>query len=235
MYTYTNVHTYCLTCIYTIVYIYLTCMYIHIYIGGEGLARELMVITGLSAQELVDIARACFSTNGGRAAGIAGDERLAATGIETRGRRPVANAADVAEVVMGSEAWDAYKNNNFKTMHGPRKPQGSRATTKRLKDRKLQLKGSLEGWTLQIEPEHFAGTDTKWTMDQPLTWLPPDGNVNHRHLETLGNMISEAFHQHKMKMYNEEKKVKKSFTAAESSEWNGDKSVHGADFFKPNK
>jgi len=199
------------------------------------MARELMAITGLSARELVDIARAARSSVGGRAANVAGAERLAATGIETRGRRPVANAADVAEVVMGSEAWDVYKNSNYKSMHGPRKPQGSVATAKRVKERKLKLKGSLEGWTLQIEPEHFAGTDTQWTMDQHLTWLPPDGNVNHRHLETLGNMISEAFHQHKMKMYTEAKKVKKSFTAAESSEWNGDKSVHGADFFKPNK
>jgi len=199
------------------------------------MARELMAITGLSAQELVNMARSAFSTTGGRASATVNAERLAATGIELRGRRPVADAADLAEAVMGSEAWDAYKNSKYKSMHGPRKPQGSVATAKRVKERKLKLKGSLAGWTLQIEPEHFAGADTHWTMDQPLTWLPPDGNVNHRHLETLGNMISEAFYQHKMKMSDAAKKVKKSSTAAEASDWNGDTSVHGADFFKPNK
>jgi len=197
--------------------------------------NELMAITGLSAQELVNIARSAFGAAGGRAMAIVTVERLAATGIETRGRRPVADAADLAEAVMGSEAWDAYKNSKYKSMHGPRKPQGSALTAKRVKERKLKLKGSLTGWTLQIEPEHFAGADTQWTMDQPLTWLPPDGNVNHKHLETLGNMISEAFYQHKMKMSDLAKKVKKSSTAAEASDWNGDTSVHGADFFKPNK
>ena len=118
-------------------------------------------------------------------------------------------------------------------MHGPRKPHGSTATAKHVKERTLKLKGSLAGWTLQVEPEHFECADTRWTMDQPLTWLPPDGNVNHEHLETLGNMISEAFHQHKLKMYDLARKFKKSSTVAEASDWIGDKSVHGADFFKP--
>ena len=199
------------------------------------MARELMAITGLSAQELVNMARSAFSTTGGRASATVNAERLAATGIELRGRRPVADAADLAEAVMGSEAWDAYKNSKYKSMHGPRKPQGSTLTAKRVKERKLKLKGSLAGWTLQIEPEHFAGADTQWTMDQPLTWLPPDGNVNHEHLETLGNMISEAFHQHKAKMLDLAKKAKKSSTVAEASQWIGDQSVLGADFFNPKK
>jgi len=194
-----------------------------------------MAITGLSAQELVNIVRAAAGSAGGRASADASVARAAATGIETRGRRPVANAADLAEAVMGSEAWDVYKNSEYKSMYGSRKPQGSRLTNKRVKERKLKLKGSLAGWTLQIEPEHFAGADTQWTMDQPLTWLPPDGNVNHEHLETLGNMISEAFHQHKQTKWDITKKNKKSSTAAEASDWNGDKSVHGTDFFKPNK
>jgi len=56
------------------------------------------------------------------------------------------------------------------------------------------------------------------------------------HLETLGNMISEAFHQHKVKMRDATRKtVKKSSTAAEGTDWNGVTSVHGADFFKPKK
>jgi len=107
------------------------------------------------------------------------------------------------------------------------------ATKKRVKERKLKLKGSLAGWTLQVEPEHFAGADTHWTMDQALTWLPPDGNVNHEHLETLGNMISEAFYQHNMKVFDAAKYAKKTSAAAKGSEWIGDTSV-GADFFKPN-
>ena len=194
-----------------------------------------MAMTGLSARELVNIARAAFGSVGGRASAAASCARAAATGIETRGRRPVANAADLAEAVMGSEAWDIYKNSAYKSMHGPRKPHGNVPTKKRVKARKLNLKGSLAGWTLQIQPEHFAGEDTQWTMDQSLTWLPPDGNVNHAHLETLGNMISEAFHQHKMKMYDLAKKAKKSSTVAQASDWIGDTSVRGADFFKPKK
>jgi len=139
------------------------------------------------------------------------------------------------EAVMGSEAWTAYKNTEYKSMHGPRKPQGSNAVKKRTKERRSNLGSTLEGWTLQNEPDHFAGTDTLWTMDETLRWLPPDGDVNHMHLETLGNMISEAFHQHKMNMRDAVKKVKKSSTAAEASDWNGVTSVHGADFFKPKK
>jgi len=48
-------------------------------------------------------------------------------------------------------------------------------------------------------------------------------------------MISEAFYQHKANIKNAAVAVKKSSTAAEASDWNGDTSVHGADFFKPNK
>ena len=48
-------------------------------------------------------------------------------------------------------------------------------------------------------------------------------------------MISEAFYQHKAKMRDAAKTVKKSSTAAEASDWNGVTSVHGADFFKPKK
>ena len=119
-------------------------------------------------------------------------------------------------------------------MTGPRKPEGSAACAKRTKERKLELGSSLAGWTLQNEPEHFAGTDTHWTMEQTLTWLPPDGDVNNMHLETLGNMISEAFHQHKVKMRDAARYiVKTSSTTAEVTDWNGFPSVHGADFFKP--
>ena len=52
-------------------------------------------------------------------------------------------------------------------------------------------------WSLQHDPERFAGQDTLWNMDHILTWLPPNGDVTGEHVETLGNLISEAFHQHK--------------------------------------
>jgi len=77
-------------------------------------------------------------------------------------------------------------------------------------------------------------------MDHILTWLPPNGDVAGAHLDILGNMISEAFHQHKIKnadkIKNASKKIdKKSSTAAEASDWNGDTSVHGTDFFNTKK
>jgi len=190
-------------------------------VGEEKMARELMAITGLSAQELVHLARTAFASAGGTASAIARAERAAVTGITWRGVRPVTTAADLAEAVMGNEAWNTYNNAAYKSMHGPRKPQGSAACDKRTKERRSKLGRSLAGWTLQNEPEHFAGTDTHWTMGQTLTWLPPDGDVNHMHLETLGNMISEAFHQHKAKMRDATKTVTKSSTAAEASDWNG--------------
>jgi len=71
-------------------------------------------------------------------------------------------------------------------------------------------------------------------MDQRLTWMPPDGDVNNAHLGTLGNVISEAFYQHKVKNRNK-LRYQKSSTAAEASDWNGVTSVHGADFSQTKK
>jgi len=182
--------------------------------GGEVLARELMAITGLSAQALARLAR----TNHHAASSSGRVDRT---------------AVDIAEAVMGSEAWDAYKNTGIKNMKGPRKPQTKGKCEKRTKARRLKLGGSLAGWTLQNKPEHFAGTDTQWTMDQTLTWIPPDTCTHDIHIETLGNMISEAFHQHNKHMINARFRAKTSSTTAEGTDWNDDTSVHGADFFKP--
>ena len=52
-------------------------------------------------------------------------------------------------------------------------------------------------------------------MDDKLKWLPPNGDVTGAHVETLGDMISEAFRAHKRR---EKEARKKSSTAAESSE-----------------
>jgi len=56
-------------------------------------------------------------------------------------------------------------------------------------------------------------------------------------LETLGDMISEAFHQHKIavankKRTNAKKAAKQTSTAAEVSQWGGVTSVRGIDFSK---
>ena len=190
------------------------------------MARELLAITGLAAQELVHLARSAFGAVAGAATVAAG----------CGGQRPDSTAANIAEVMMGRDAWDTHKNSAYKSMEGPRKPEGSAATKKRTQARNRKLGGTLDGWYVA----HFAGEDTRWSMDHMLTWLPPNGDVTAAHLETLGNMISEVFHQHKIKnadkIKDASKKIdKKSSTAAEASDWNGDTSVHGTDFFNTKK
>jgi len=101
------------------------------------MAREVMAFTGLSAQELVNLARSAYSAAGGTASAIVRAERAAAMGIEIGsnggGRRPDTTAANIAEAVMGSEAWNTYKHSEYKSMHGPRKPQSSKFCDKRTK------------------------------------------------------------------------------------------------------
>jgi len=80
-------------------------------------------------------------------------------------------------------------------------------------------------------------------MEQTLTWLPPDGDVNGVHVETLGNMIFEAFYAHKSAVRtkrNEDakrarKKSSQTSTVTEAPEWGGTTSVPGNDFFKTKK
>ena len=125
-------------------------------------------------------------------------------------------------------------------MKGPRRPHGRDPTESRVAERRKALGGGLSKWSLLHEPEHFAGEDTLWTMDDTLTWLPPDGDVTGAHVETLGNLISETFHAHwraeNSKKKDAEKKARKpSSTAAEASEWGGATSVQGNDFFKAKK
>ena len=188
------------------------------------MARELMAITGLTAQTLVDLARAAVSA---------------------LGRRPAySSCAAVAEAVMGHDAWETYKNSKYKSMKGPRAPQGSVATLKRVTIRNKKHGGGMANWTLQPEPEPFAGQDTRWTMDDTFTWMPPDGDERAPHIETLGEMISEAFHHHwiavKGKAKREKDKdakktvkmtkmaatAKMTSTATEVSQWDGPNSVN---------
>ena len=77
-------------------------------------------------------------------------------------------------------------------------------------------------------------------MDDALTWLPPNGDVTGAHVETLGDMISEAYHAHKrregeLRRAEAKEARKKSSTAAESSEWGLVTSVKSNDFFKARK
>ena len=55
---------------------------------------------------------------------------------------------DVAEAVMGCDAWDAYKNSEYKSMKGPRRPHGSAAVDRHVVARKKKLGGTLAGWYL---------------------------------------------------------------------------------------
>jgi len=179
------------------------------------MARELMAITGLTARGLVHLARA--------AAGALGRHSV------------YSNCAAVAEAVMGHDAWQTYKNSLYKSMKGPRAPQGSVATGTRVRIRNKKHGGGMANWTLQPEPEPFAGKDTRWTMDDTFTWMPPDGDVREPHIETLGEMISEAFHNHWMVIKNKKfkdkyrdakKKSKMTSTATEGSQWDGPNSVN---------
>ena len=179
------------------------------------MARQLMAIKGLTAQALVDLARAAGAALGGHA----------------RGDRTYSTCAAVAEAVMGHDAWATYKNSNYKSMKGPRAPQGSVATLKRVRIRNKKHGGSMAKWTLQHEPEPFAGQDTLWTMDDTFTWMPPDGDVHAPHIETLGEMISEPFHNHWSAVRNKKIKdkmrtSKMTSTATEVSQWDGANSVN---------
>jgi len=85
-----------------------------------------------TAQEIVTFARTENARRGGAAA-----------------VRPCyTNTAAIAEAVMGHGAWEAYKNRNYKSMKGPRAPEGSAATKKRVTARNKKMGGSMAAWTL---------------------------------------------------------------------------------------
>ena len=93
----------------------------------------------------------------------------------------------------------------------------------------------MTGWTLECEPEHFKDVDTKWRMDDTLTWLSPDGDPSKTLVEMLGNMISEAFHAHTKKV-RYSRMSRSVSTVTESTEWETVKSVNSkTDFFGKKK
>jgi len=133
---------------------------------------------------------------------------------------------------MGSIAWDIYKNHEYKRMTGSRRPQGSAAVEKHVSARNKKLESSMSGWSLECEPELFTDVDTLWRMHDKLKWSSADGDLTKTHVETLGDMISDAFYAHKRDTINARNK---SSTAAESLEWQTDKSVNSKDFSKKKK
>jgi len=151
------------------------------------------------------------------------------------GRKCTSPAREIAEAVMRRIAWDAYKHSNYKNMKEPRKPIGSAALDKHRSARNTRLGGSMTGWTLECEPEHFKDVDTKWRMDDTLTWLSPDGDPSKTLVEMLGNMISEAFHAHTKKV-RYSRMSRSVSTVTESTEWETVKSVNSkTDFFGKKK
>jgi len=132
--------------------------------------QELAMILGLTPQQIVTMIRADNGAIGG-------------------GRSV---ALEIAEGVMGRVVWEHYSNNKFKEMTGARKPAGITTTVKKNKARKELLRGSMRGLTLQTPLHYFKDVDTKWKMDTKLVWLSSEGHITFSN--TLGDMISEAFH-----------------------------------------
>ena len=86
-----------------------------------------MATLDATAQEIVTFARKENARRGG-AAGV---------------RPCYGNTTAVAEAVMGHDAWEAYKNSKYKSMKGPRKPEGSAATAKRVTACNKKMGGSM--------------------------------------------------------------------------------------------
>ena len=112
--------------------------------GGGRFVKELMALLGLTAQQIVTLAR---SFNGG-SNGAAG------------GRKFTSPARKIAEGVIGRVAWDVYKYSTYKATKGPRKSIGSSASQKVTTARNKRLGGSMKGWTLETEPQYFQDVDT---------------------------------------------------------------------------
>jgi len=70
-------------------------------------------------------------------------------------------AREISEAVMGRIAWDVYKNLEYKRMTGSRRPQEKNTVEKLVTARNKKMGGSMSGWSLECEPEHFTGVDTR--------------------------------------------------------------------------
>jgi len=137
--------------------------------GGARVVQELAKKLGLTPQQVVTKVR---RDNSAKLARIV--------------------ALEIAEGVMGRVAWEHYSKSKYKELKGARKPAGLPATEKKNRDRKEELGGSMKGLTLQTPLDYFKDVDTKWKMDTKFVWLSPEGDIIFTN--TLGDMISEAFH-----------------------------------------
>jgi len=114
--------------------------------GGERILRELMAITGATAQELVTIVSSSFGALGGAVSVGSGslEKARAAAAASGRSDRPVdRTVSDIAVVVMGHDAWDTYKNHDPGSMKGPRRPHFRTPTEKRVTERRKTMGGGL--------------------------------------------------------------------------------------------
>ena len=95
-----------------------------------------MVIMDATAQEIVTMAR----SERGKLGAATREANVAATGVR---KACFSNAAAIAEAVMGRDAWYTYKNSEYKSMKGPRAPQGPGPTKKRVSARNKKMGGSM--------------------------------------------------------------------------------------------
>ena len=89
MFIYLYMYTHIFIHIFIYIYIFLSiCMYWQLigntlctWSGGEAMARQVMAITGLTSQDLVDLARSAFAAVGGTASATVSAARAAALGV----------------------------------------------------------------------------------------------------------------------------------------------------------
>jgi len=139
-------------------------------------------------------------------------------------------ALEITKGVMGRVAWEHYSNSKYKEMTGACKPAGCTATTKKNQARKELLGDSWKGLTLQTLLHYFQDVDTKWIMDTELVWLSPERRITFSN--TLGDMISEAFHANYRKKLSNGTRTSKHVTklkntvstgtSCEATQWEAD-------------
>ena len=70
-----------------------------------------------------------------------------------------------------------------------------------VKVREKQINSSLHGWTCKAEVLQFVDLDTRWKMEDSITWRSPSSDQTL--VETLGRVISDAYWKHKNGNRNE--------------------------------
>ena len=102
--------------------------------------REFMAILDATTQEIVSMARSAIESTS------SGGVVATADGVSGRPRHRA--PADIAEAVMGRDAWDTYRNLEYKNMTGPRRPHGRPETEKHSAAHNKKLGGTVDRWYL---------------------------------------------------------------------------------------